>query len=75
MCTCGFVLQSDWYHQTKAAEVNNISPRMLPGSLLPLFLRREPGNEAKASLEKPKGAEATGCRLCQHWGCVAEYGQ
>ena len=29
-----------------APEVDNFFPRMLPGSLLPPFLRREPGDEA-----------------------------
>ena len=45
-CTCGFVLQSDWYRQTKAAEVDNFSRGCLPGSFLSLFLRRESGDEA-----------------------------
>ena len=41
-CSRGFLLQSDWYRQSKAAEVDNFSPRCyhLPGSLLPLFLRK-----------------------------------
>ena len=36
--THGFILQSDWYHQSKLAEVNNcwlLFRRLLPGSLLP----------------------------------------
>ena len=50
-CTCAFVLQSDWYQQSKAAEVTQLFPRMLPGSvlipvsLLPPFL----GDKAKGT--------------------------
>ena len=39
MCTCGFVLQSDWYR----AGSQQLFPRMLPGSLLPPILRRDLG--------------------------------
>ena len=48
-CTCGFVLQSDWYCQTKAAEVNNFSSRCYQAFFLPLFFRREPEDEATKS--------------------------
>ena len=44
-CTRGFVLQSDWYRQSKAPEVDNFScdvTRLSP----PPVLRREPGDEA-----------------------------
>ena len=45
MCTRGFVLQSDWYHQTKAAEVDNFYPGCYQALSSPCF-QGEPGNEA-----------------------------
>ena len=42
MCTHSFILQSDWYRQSKVPEVDNFS---LPPP--PLFLRRELGDEAR----------------------------
>ena len=52
----GFVLQSDWYHQSKAPEVDNFSHGCYQALSSPRFdvtrlspppvLRREPGDEA-----------------------------
>ena len=41
-CTCGFVLQSDWYRCQKSTTFLMNVTRLSP----PLFLRRERGNEA-----------------------------
>ena len=46
-CTRGFVLQSDWYRQSKAPEVDNFSRGCYQALSSPPFLRREPGDEAK----------------------------
>ena len=42
MCTRGFVLQSDWYHQSKALEVDNFSRGCYQAlsSLPPVFEER-----------------------------------
>ena len=44
-CTRGFILQSDWYRQSKVQELDNFFPRCY---LLLLFVRREPGNKANS---------------------------
>ena len=45
-CTRGFVLQSDWYRQSKAPEVDNFSRGCYQALSSPPFLRREPVDEA-----------------------------
>ena len=51
-CTRGFVLQSDWYRQSKAPEVDNFSRGCYQALSSPPFLRREPGDEASSLANK-----------------------
>ena len=60
MCTHGFILQSDWYHQTKAAEVDNFSTDVTRLSPPLVFLRREPGLGTRLSLYR--GSATLYCR-------------
>ena len=63
MCTCGFVLQSDWYCQTKEAEVDNFSP----GCYQALSSRHFWGESLATRLLR--------WFLVYPWGEIAKFGQ
>ena len=57
-CSRGFVLQSDWFRQIQAPEVDSFSHECYQALSSPVFFRREPGNEARSMGRGEPGNEA-----------------